>query len=170
MRLFRQPLPVVAAVQGAAVGGGLGLACAADFRVATFESRFDANFTRLGVHPGFGLSVILPRIVGFQNALGLLMEGRRLSGEQAKAIGLADQLVAQDELINAAVDLATEIANRAPLAVRAVRDTLRRSFIEDVENMLTWELSEQKRLWATEDSEIGIAATQNRTKPEFLGR
>ncbi len=83
LRLFRAPLPVVAAVQGAAVGGGLGLACAADFRVACPQSRFSANFARIGLHQGFALSVTLPAIVGQQRAAELLYTGKRIGGEDA---------------------------------------------------------------------------------------
>ena len=92
-RLFRTGTPVVAAVQGAAIGGGLGLACSADFRVACPEARFSANFARLGFHHGFGLTVTLPDIVGRQHALALLFSGRRVPGEEAALMGLCDRLV-----------------------------------------------------------------------------
>ena len=91
---------MVAAVQGPAVGGGLGLALVADFRVACSEARFSANFNRLGFHPGFGLSVTLPRVVGMQKAAYMFYSGRRVQGEEALAIGLADRLVAKAELLD----------------------------------------------------------------------
>ena len=92
-RLFDAKTPVVAAVQGAAIGGGLGLACSADFRVAASEARFAANFAKLGFHQGFALTVTLPAIVGQQRALELLLyTGRRIGGEEAARIGLADRL------------------------------------------------------------------------------
>ncbi|MGH3174172.1 MAG: enoyl-CoA hydratase/isomerase family protein, partial [Streptosporangiaceae bacterium] len=91
-RLFEARTPVIAAVQGAAVGGGLGLACAADFRVAGPQARFCANFARLGLHHGFALTVTLPAIIGEQRALDLLCTGRRVGGEEAARIGLADRL------------------------------------------------------------------------------
>ena len=93
VRLFRCAKPIVAAVQGAAVGGGLGLSLVADFRVASPESRFTANFNRLGFHPGFGLSITLPRVVGEQKAAMLFYTGQRIGGEEAHAIGLVDVLV-----------------------------------------------------------------------------
>src|SRR2546430_3826065 len=92
VRLFAAGLPVVAAVQGAAVGGGLGVALSADFRVASPDSRFSANFARLGIHHGFGITVTLPLVVGPQRALELLYTGLRLRGEEAHAIGLCDRL------------------------------------------------------------------------------
>ena len=88
LRLFATPLPVVAAVQGAAIGGGLGLALSADFRVGTAASRFSANFARLGFHHGFALTVTLPAVVGRQAAADLLLTGRRIGGEEAFALGL----------------------------------------------------------------------------------
>ena len=87
-RLFTARCPVIAAVQGAAVCGGLGLALAADFRVAAPQSRFAANFARLGFHQGFGLSVTLPALVGQHRALELLLTGRDVSGSEALQIGL----------------------------------------------------------------------------------
>jgi enoyl-CoA hydratase/carnithine racemase len=98
IRLFSCGKPVVAAVHGAAVGGGLGLALVADFRVTCPEARFSANFNRLGFHPGFGLSVTLPRLVGTQKAALLFYTGRRIGGDEALAMGLADVLVAQDQV------------------------------------------------------------------------
>ena len=117
--------PVVAAVQGAAVGGGLGLACAADFRVGCPEARFAANFARLGFHHGFGLTVTLPAIVGQQHALELLLTGRRIAGEEAARMGLCDRMVEKGEVRTAAHGLAAEIAESAPLAVQSIRQTMR---------------------------------------------
>ena len=99
LRLFSAPLPVVAAVQGAAIGGGCGLALSADFRVATPRSRFSANFARLGFHHGFALTVTLPAAVGRQAATDLLLTGRRVGGEQALALGLCDRLADEDDLM-----------------------------------------------------------------------
>jgi enoyl-CoA hydratase/carnithine racemase len=104
LRLFAVPLPVVAAVQGAAIGGGLGLALSADFRVATAASRFSANFSRLGFHHGFALTVTLPAVVGQQAAADLLLTGRRIGGEEALALGLCDRLAGGAEGVLAAAE------------------------------------------------------------------
>src|SRR3954465_3080985 len=125
VRLFAARTPVVAAVQGAAVGGGLGVALSADFRVASPESRFAANFSRLGIHHGFGLTVTLPAVVGPQHALELLYTGRRVKGEEAHALGLCDRLPPAEGLREEARALAAEIAGSAPLAVRSIRETMR---------------------------------------------
>ena len=95
-RLFAARTPIVAAVQGAAVGGGLGLALVADFRVAGPSTRFIANFSRLGLHQGFGITVTLPAVVGTQRAQEMLYTGRAVAGEEAARIGLCDRLAADD--------------------------------------------------------------------------
>src|SRR5215469_14753491 len=110
VRLFSARKAIVAAVQGAAVGAGLGLALVADFRIATPEARFTSNFVKIGFHPGFGISYTLPRIVGEQRAALMCLTGRRLKGDEALAWGLVDELVPIDELKSAALRLANEIA------------------------------------------------------------
>ena len=170
VRLFRQPLPVVAAVQGAAVGGGLGLALAADFRVASPEARFTANFARLGFHHGFGLSVTLPRVVGPQAALELMTTGRRIGGEEAHRRGLADRLVPAEGLRDGAGALAAEIAASAPLAVRSIRATLRADLADRVAEAVAHERAEQERLMHTADFREGVAAVAERRPGNFTGR
>jgi enoyl-CoA hydratase/carnithine racemase len=170
IRLFEQPLPIVAAVQGAAIGGGLGLALAADLRVGCPEARFSANFAKLGFHPGFGLSATLPPVIGHQATLELLYTGRRIGGEEALALGLLDRLVSAEDLRRAAVELAAEIASSAPLAVRSIRQTMRGRLTMEVRELLKRERSEQERLMATDDFREGVQATAERRPPVFHGR
>jgi 2-(1,2-epoxy-1,2-dihydrophenyl)acetyl-CoA isomerase len=169
-RVFTAPLPVVAAVQGAAIGGGLGLACSADFRVASPEARFSANFAQLGFHHGFALSVTLPRIVGPQHALDLLYTGRRIGGEEAAGIGLCDRLVDGDALRAEAHGLAAAIATSAPLAVRSIRATMRADLVDRVVAAMDHEAAEQERLRHTADWSEGVAAMAERRRPRFEGR
>lgn len=169
-RLFRFPKPIVAAVQGAAIGGGLGLAMASDFRVACPEARFSANFTALGFHPGFGLTATLPRAIGQQQAALLFLTSRRIGGEEAARIGLADTLVPKNELRGAALDLAGEIAAMAPLAVVSTRTTLRLGLYEAVDAALRRELEEQVQLRKTDDFAEGVAAMRERRTPTFRGQ
>ena len=169
IRLFEQPLPIVAAVQGAAIGGGLGLALAADLRVASPSSRFAANFSMLGFHHGFGLSVTLPLVVGHQHALDLLYTGRRLDGEQAHHIGLCDRLVPEHELRTTATAWAAEIAAAGPLATRAIRATMRGGLADQVRAAMAHERAEQTRLQATDDFREGVRATAERRPPSFTG-
>ena len=170
VRVFSCTKPVVAAIQGAAVGGGLGLALSADFRIACEQSRFVANFARLGIHQGFGLSVTLPRLVGPTRAALMLYTGRRLKGPEAVEMGLADELVELAEVRPRAHALAAEIAESAPLAVQSIRATLRRGLAEEVLKATEHELAEQSRLRRTEDHREGVAATAQRRPADFKGR
>lgn len=170
VRLFEAATPVVAAVQGAAIGGGLGLACSADFRVAGPQARLAASFARLGFHHGFGLTVTLPAIVGQQAALELLYTGRRIPGEEAARIGLCDRLVAADDVRPAAHALAAEIAAAAPLAVRSIRATMRGDLAERVRAAVAHEDAEQSRLRQTSDWREGVRATAERRTPRFEGQ
>lgn len=166
-RLVDGPLPLVAAVQGSAIGGGLGLALAADFRVAAPSSRFAANFARLGFHQGFGISLTLPAAVGRQRALELLTTGRRIDGSEASAIGLCDRL--DDDPRAGAHALAAEIAGSAPLAVQSIRRTLRADLVGRFGDMVDHERTEQLRLMGTADFGEGIDASSARRRPEFRG-
>jgi 2-(1,2-epoxy-1,2-dihydrophenyl)acetyl-CoA isomerase len=168
-QLFDVRTPIVAAVQGAAVGGGLGLACAADFRIAEPSTRFVANFALLGFHQGFGLSVTLPELVGRQAATDLLLTGRRVDGAEAVRIGLADRLAEPGQVRQVATDFARQIAGAAPLAVRSIRATLRGDLASRVREVLPHELAEQERLWATRDSAEGIEASLRRRAAVFRG-
>ncbi|MGN6792698.1 MAG: enoyl-CoA hydratase/isomerase family protein [Streptosporangiaceae bacterium] len=170
LRLFQAPLPVVAAVQGAAVGGGLGLACAADFRIASPQSRFSANFAMIGLHQGFGLTVTLPAIVGQQRATELLYTGKRINGEQAELMGLADRIVEAEELRATAHAFATEIASAAPLAVHAIRTTMRDGLADKIRAATARELAEQQKLWPTADFAEGVKAAAERRPARFEGR
>ena len=169
-RLFEHGIPVVAAVSGAAIGGGLGLACSADFRVASREARFAANFARLGFHHGFGLSITLPAIVGHQAALDLLYTGRRIAGDEAARMGLCDRLVDAGSERIAAHALAAEIAASAPLAVRSIRSTMRADVAGRIRAAMAREAEEQDRLRQTHDWVEGVRAMAERRTPRFTGR
>ena len=169
-RVFRAQKPVIAAVQGAAIGGGLGLACSADHRVTCREARFSANFSRLAFRQGFGLSETLPRLIGPTQASLLLLTGRRVPGDDAHAMGLADELVPQADVRERAMALAQEIAASAPLAVRAIRATLRDGLADAVIAATEHELNQQSQLRLTEDFQEGVRAMAERRAPHFEGR
>ncbi len=170
LRLFRTRKPIVAAIQGPAIGAGAGLALAADFRVACPASRFSVNFNRLGFHPGFGLSVTLPRLVGPQMAARLFYTGERIDGERMLQLGLADELAPDGEALARAQALAREIAASAPLAVQSTRETLRMGLADEVSWANTRELALQRAQFATQDFREGVAAATERRAPNFTGR
>ena len=168
-RLFTARTPIVAAVQGAAVGGGLGLALVADFRVAGPSTRFVANFSRLGLHQGFGITVTLPAVIGSQRAQDLLYTGREVPGEEAASIGLCDRLTADGDVRSGAHELAAKVAASAPLAVVSIRRTLRGDLADRVRAATALEQAEQIKLAATADFVEGVSATAERREPRFTG-
>jgi enoyl-CoA hydratase/carnithine racemase len=170
VRLMRTQKPFVAAVHGATIGGGLGVACVADFRVTCPEVRFAANFTRLGFHPGFGLTVILPELVGKNQAELMFYTGRRVGGEEATRIGLANVCVPQDQVRAEAVKLATEIAECARLAIISTRKTMRADFADRFKAATDREQKEQTWLRDIEDFKEGVKASSERRVANWKGR
>lgn len=170
VRLFSTRKPIVAAIQGPAIGAGLGLAMIADFRIASPDARFAANFTKLGFHPGFGLTHTLPRLVGQQAASLMFLTGRRLKAEDALRIGLVDEIADGDELSATAHALAAEIAENAPLAVEATRATLRAGLAQSVREATDAEFAEQRWLMRTEDFREGVKSVTERRPGSFRGK
>ena len=170
VRIFRNKKPIVAAIQGAAVGGGLGLSLVADFRISCPEARFVANFTKLGFHPGFGLTYTLPALIGQSNSAMMFYTSRRVKGEDALRMGLVDNLVPQIEVREAALDLAKEIAECSPLGLLATRATVRGDLADQVESAAARELAEQMRLRETEDFAEGVKAVSERRAANFVSR
>lgn len=170
VRLFACAKPIVAAIQGPAIGGGLGLSLVADFRVVSPDARFAANFVKLGIHPGFGLTHTLPRVIGVQRASLMFYTGRRITGEEAVAWGLGEVLAAPDRVREEAIKLASEIAGCAPLAVQSTRATMRRGLADAVRAQTDHEHAEQSILFQTEDHREGIRAVNERRPGRFKGR
>lgn len=170
LRIFSCHKPIVAAVQGAAIGAGLGLAVAADFRVATPDARFSANFTKLGFHPGFGLTCTLPRVIGQQRAAQMFLTSERYKAGEVAAWGLVDRIADADKLLETALAFAAEIAENAPLSLLATRATLRGDLVEQVRATLVHEHREQTKLLPTTDFEEGRRAVAERRPGNFIGR
>ena len=169
-RIAGTAVPTIAAVQGAAVGGGLGLALATDFRVATPETRFSCNFARLGFHQGFGISVTLPAVVGQQRALELMYTGGSVKGEAALAIGLADRIRSRRRAACRSTrargrdrDVGTAGGARDP------RDHARRPRRADP-RATEREAEQQEILRRTDDFAEGVKAMAERRTPKFTGR
>jgi enoyl-CoA hydratase/carnithine racemase len=170
LRIFAAKKPIVAAVQGAAIGAGLGLAVAADFRVASHEARFAANFVKLGFHPGFGLTCTLPRLIGDQRATTMMLTGDRYKAEEVAAWGLVDRLADASGLVHAAHAFASDIAANAPLSLLATRETIRMGLLDQVRAALVREHAEQMKLRPTEDHAEGVRAVTERRPGNFVGR
>lgn len=169
VRLFDAPVPLVAAVHGAAIGAGFGLALACDVRVVGGRGFFQANFVRIGIHPGFALSALLPRAVGHGRAAELFLTARRVGAEEAGRIGLAEIVVPEGEELPAALSLAEQIAGGAPLAVASTRATLRRGLSALATEAMAHELAEQAALAGTDDAVEGVAAVLQGRPPLFRG-
>jgi enoyl-CoA hydratase/carnithine racemase len=167
VRITRFRKPIVAAIQGPCIGGGLGLALCADFRVASNKAKFSANFNRIGVHPGFGLSFTLPRLVGPQHAARLFYTGQRIAAEEAQRIGLVDTVVDAGQCRSEALSLAHEIANSSPWAVQSTRATLRRGFVEQFSQAISRESEVQAFQVRSADFKEGVVAMTERRLPKF---
>ena len=170
LSLLRIEVPVIAAMQGHAIGGGLGLALVCDLRVANRDARYGANFTRLGLHPGMATTHILPRLVGLPRAAELLFTGRIVSGAEAEAIGLANYAVEPERVLERARELAREIASAAPIAVRWTKRSLYRNADWDPVAAAEVEAHAQSRTLETEDAREGVQALLEKREPEFRGR
>lgn len=170
VRLFAARKPIVGAIQGAAIGGGLGLALVPDFRVTCAEGRFAANFVKLGFHPGFGLTHTLPALIGRQKAAQMFYTGRRIDGETAYEWGLADVFTSAEDVRPAAIRLAEEIAENAPLAVMSTRATMRQDLADTIARQTAHELAEQTWLRRTDDHAEGVRAVAERRAGNFTGK
>ncbi|WP_374346514.1 enoyl-CoA hydratase/isomerase family protein [Phenylobacterium sp.] len=169
-RIFGRSKPLIAAINGPAVGGGLGLAVSADFRIASPAARFHCNFAMIGLHPGFALTATLPALIGVQKARHLMMSARRVSGEEAVEIGLADQLSGADTLDIDAMTFAQLVASRAPLALASIRGALPRIDRASARQAMENEAAVQADLYQTADFKEGVRANAERRQPLFEGR
>lgn len=163
-------VPTIAAMQGHAVGGGLGLAIVCDMRVANETARYGANFVRLGLHPGMATTYILPQLLGLPRATELLLTGRLISGREAAELGLANYAVPGDRVLDKARELAREVASAAPIAVRWAKRSIYRARSWDPRSFADLEAHLQSRTLETEDSQEGIRALLEKRPPDFKGR
>ncbi len=161
-------VPSIAAVNGHAIGAGFCLAIAADLRVIRRSAKIGATFVKLGIHPGMAATWNLPRLIGPANAAELLYTGRVIDGDEAMAMGLANQ-VAGEDFEHAVESLAEEISSSAPIALRELKSTLARTFDRGIDEALKHEAEVQARTFQSEDAAEGIAAILAKRKPEFRG-
>ena len=134
------------------------------------EAKLGLNFTRVGVHPGMAATWNLPRLVGPGMAAELLYTSRLVDGDEAVRVGLVNRAMPRDEVLAATQAAAAEIAGNAPLAVRAVKQALRRSESHSLEDQLQFEASEQAKNFESADAHEGLAAIREKRAPRFQGR
>ncbi len=163
-------VPTIAALNGHAIGGGLGLAIVCDIRVANRTSKYGANFVRLGLHPGMATTYILPRLVGLPKAAELILTGRIITGEEAAELGLANHAVDADQVLEKSWEIAREIATAAPIAVRLAKRSLYRGIDWDPRTAAELEAHAQSRTLETEDSREGIRALLEKRPAQFRSR
>lgn len=169
-RLIEQlELPVIAAVNGPAMGAGCDLACMCDLRIAAESARFAESFVKLGIIPGDGGAWLLPRVVGFAKAAEMALTGDPLTAHQALAAGLVSQVVPDAELIPAARTLAARIAANPPQAVRMARRLLREAWNNRLDTVLEMSSAMQAVAHTTEDHKEALAAVREKRKPSFKG-
>lgn len=162
-------VPVIAAMNGHAIGGGFGLGLVCDLRVANREGRYGANFARLGVHSGMAVSYLLPRIAGVPRAAELLFTGRVFSGAEAAEMGIANYAVEPGEVLSKSRELAAEIAACAPAAVRMMKRSLYRGLNWDPKCAGEIEAFAQSRTLEMADAKEGVAALLEKRQPQFRG-
>lgn len=163
------PVPVVAAVNGHAIGAGACVALACDLLVIAEDARFGLNFSRIGIHPGMGGSWLLPRLAGRQRAAELLYTGRLATGAEVAGYGLALEALAAEAVLARAREIAGEIATSAPQVVRQLKASLRETWERSLAEQLDAEAAYQAENYATEDVVEGLAAVRDRRTPRFRG-
>jgi enoyl-CoA hydratase len=169
-RIRRVRVPIIAAVRGYALGGGCELAMACDMIVAAEDAVFGQPEIRIGVMPGAGGTQRLTRALGKAKAMEIILTGRNLSAREAEAHGLVTRLVAREETVAAALDLAAQIAALPPLAVQAAKESVNRAFELSLEAGLEFERRNFFLLFASEDQKEGMRAFVEKRDPEWKGR
>jgi enoyl-CoA hydratase/carnithine racemase len=170
LKVLDVEVPVIAAMNGHTVGGGFGLALLADIRVANLDAKYGANFARLGIHSGLGISYVLPRLIGAAYASELLFTGRLIRGSEALRIGLVTHAEDADEVLPTAMQLARAIAGSAPLAVQQMKASIRRGLRWEIREAALEEAGLQAASLGTDDAKEGVAAILEKREPAFTGK
>ncbi len=162
-------IPVIAAMNGHAIGGGFGLALICDIRIANNNAKYGANFARLGIHPGMAVTYMLPRIIGLPRAMELLFTGRLINGKESEKIGLVNYSVKEEDVLEKAMELAQEIASCAPTAVKMIKRSVFRGLDWNPAFAAEFEAHCQSRTFEMKDAKEGILALLEKRKPDFCG-
>ena len=162
--------PVIAAVNGFALGGGAELALACDFIIASTKAKFGLPEVGLGIHPGFGGTQRLPRTIGKAKAKELIYTGKIIDAAEAERIGLVNRVVGHTELFSEAKKVAKIIAAKGPIAVALAKSTINKGFETDLNTALAYETESVSLTFSTEDKNEGMSAFVEKRKPEFKGK
>jgi len=164
------PVPVIAAINGPAAGGGANLALACDLRIMADTATIGQTFVRIGLHPDWGGTFFLPRLVGEGRALELMWSGRMVGAEEALAIGLVQRVVPADRLPDEVAEWARRMAAAPPIAVARIKAAVHESLDADLDAMLEREMESQLECFRSEDATRGLFAFRNKETPRFEGR
>jgi 2-(1,2-epoxy-1,2-dihydrophenyl)acetyl-CoA isomerase len=170
MKIYRLPKPVVAAVNGVAVGAGCDMTLASDLRVASTKARFGQAYIRLGYCPDAGGSFLLPRLIGEARAMEMIYTGRIIDAEEANRLGLLNALVEPEELLPTALELAGRLAKGPTVAIGLAKENIRQNALLNIEDALRNERRSGEICGRTEDAKEGLAATIERRDANFRGR
>jgi len=168
-RIDSLPKPTIACINGHALGGGMEMALACDFRIAVSGAKLGFPEVGLGILPGAGGTQRLPRLVGLGRAKELILTGDLVEAEQAAAMGLVNRVVPREDLARSTKELATKLASRAPVAVRLAKAALNLSARVPLDAGLAYEILAQTVLFETRDKREGTSAFLEKRKPQFKG-
>jgi enoyl-CoA hydratase/carnithine racemase len=168
--IWSLPIPVIAAINGPCAGAGFSFALACDIRIASDQATFGASFGKIGLHPDWGGSWLLPRLVGAANACELIFTASMISARQAERVGLVNRVVPHDELMQSVHELASAMANSAPKVVRLAKESIYRSLSSDLDTAFARETEVQTECFYSEDFLEGLTAFKEKRKPQFKGR
>ncbi|MFQ5595017.1 MAG: enoyl-CoA hydratase/isomerase family protein [Anaerolineae bacterium] len=169
-RIRRMEKPVIGAINGVAAGAGASLALACDLRIASENASFIQSFVNVGLIPDSGSTFFLPRLVGMSRAMELAFTGRRVSAGEAERIGLVNRVVPHDELMDATMELARQLAQGPTKVIGMTKRALNRSWLVDIEEALDYEGELQELARATEDHHEGVAAFLEKRPAKFTGK
>ena len=161
--------PVIAAVNGAAAGAGMNIALACDIRIASTEARFGQTFSRRGLHPDWGGTFFLPRLVGTAKACELIWSGKLIGAQEALELGIVSELAAPEDLMARTSEMAQTFAAGPPVAIRLAKRAIYRNMEAGLREALEFETQAQNVCTQTDDSREGILAFNEKREPEFTG-
>jgi len=167
--IYEMEKPVIAAINGSAVGAGFDLACACDIRIATGSARFMAAYIHVGLFPGYGGTWLYPRLFGSAKAAELMYTGNFMEVDEASSLGFLNSVVEEDELLSAAEKMARRIAAGPPIAIRLAKTMMRRGMSMDLETSLEMSAAAEAITLSSGDHVEGMGALRQKRRPEFKG-